>query len=199
MELSVGKTQVIKVIQKYFLKTKNWILTYIANATLFIKGTIIHYLLRFSIDKHININKFNTIINILPNIQFIVIDKISMVGCILLFTIHVKLQKLNSNNLSFERINIMFMRDFLQTIFPINDTPLYSKKYPIDLYIHKINSRKVVGKNLWENYIWSNNVLLTNIWNKKNAFDMLPLKNLFEQKIILTQILIYWKHIFHLI
>jgi hypothetical protein len=76
-----------------------------------------------------------------------------MVGCILLFTIHVKLQKLNSNNLSFERINIMFMRDFLQTIFPINDTPLYSKKYPIDLYIHKINSRKVVGKNLWENYI----------------------------------------------
>ncbi len=124
LELSVGKTQVIKVIQYYFLKTKIWILTYTANVTLFIKGTIIHYLLRFSIDKHININKFNTIIDIWPNIQFIIIDKISQVGCILLFTIHVKLQKLNPNHLSFERINVMFMRDFLQN-FPINDTPLY--------------------------------------------------------------------------
>jgi len=104
--------------------------------------------LGFSIDKHININKLHKIIDIWPNIQLIVIDKISMVGCILLFTIHVKLQKINYDNLSFERINIIFTRDYL-FIFPINDTLLYFKN-PIDFFIHKINSKQVIRKNLCE-------------------------------------------------
>jgi hypothetical protein len=45
-----------------------------------------------------------------------------MVGCTLLATIHLKLQKLKFNMLPFGGINIKFMGDFLQ--FPsINDTP----------------------------------------------------------------------------
>jgi hypothetical protein len=86
---------------------------------------MIHSLLGLSIDKHTIISKYNSIINIWPNIQLIIIDKISMVGCALLATIHLKLQKLKSNILPFGGINIMFMGDFLQ-FPPINDTPLYS-------------------------------------------------------------------------
>jgi hypothetical protein len=66
------------------------------------------------------------IINICSNIQFIIINKISMEGCTLLATIHLKLQKLKSNILPLGGINIMFIRIFLQ-FPPINDTPLHSQ------------------------------------------------------------------------
>jgi hypothetical protein len=86
---------------------------------------MIHFLSELLINKHTTISKPNLIINIRPNIQFIIIDEISMIGCILLSMIHLKLQKLKYNILPFGGMNIMFMGDFLQ--FPaINDTPLYS-------------------------------------------------------------------------
>jgi hypothetical protein len=44
--------------------------------------------------------------------QFIIINKISMVGCTLFATIHLKLQKLKFNILPFRGINIMFMGYF---------------------------------------------------------------------------------------
>jgi hypothetical protein len=47
-----------------------------------------------------------------------------MVGCTLLATIHLKLQKLKSNIL-LGGMNIMFIGKFSQFL-PINDTPLYS-------------------------------------------------------------------------
>ncbi len=99
--------------------------TYTVNASLLINGTTIHSLLRLSINKHTIIVKPNSIINIWANIQFIIIDKISMVGYTLLATIHLKLQKLKSNILPFGGINIMFMGILLQ-FPPINNTPLYS-------------------------------------------------------------------------
>jgi hypothetical protein len=105
-------------------KQKLQIATYIANVALIINRIIIHFLLGFSIDKHITINKPNTIIDIWCNIQFIIIHKISMVGCILLATIHLKLQRLKSNIISFGGINIIFVGDCLQ-FPPINDMPLH--------------------------------------------------------------------------
>ncbi len=48
-----------------------------------------------------------------------------MVGCTLLAMMHVKVKKLKPNLSSFESINIMFMRDFLQ-FSQIIDMPLYS-------------------------------------------------------------------------
>jgi hypothetical protein len=50
------------------------VVTYTANLALLINGTMIHFLLGLSIDKHIIISKPNSIINIWPNIQFIVIE-----------------------------------------------------------------------------------------------------------------------------
>ncbi len=95
--IGIGKTKIIWSIQDYFLKTgkqeKLRVTTYIANATLLINGAMIHFLLGLLIDKHTTTSKPNSIINIGPNIQFIIIDELSMVGCTLLATTHLKLQK----------------------------------------------------------------------------------------------------------
>jgi len=65
---------------------------YIANATLLINEIIMHYLLGLSIDKYTNLTKPNSIINMWGTpIQFIIINKISMVGYILFVTMHLKL------------------------------------------------------------------------------------------------------------
>jgi hypothetical protein len=94
--IGTSKTKIIRAIQDYFLKTgkqqKFKVAAYTTNATLLINGTIIHYLLGLSINKHKTISKSNPIINIWPNIQFIIINEISMVSCKLLATIHIKLQ-----------------------------------------------------------------------------------------------------------
>jgi len=133
---------------------------YTTNVTLLTNGTTIHSLLRLSIDKHTIINKPNSIINIWPNIQFIIIDEISMVGCILLFgTIHLKLQK---NNLTFtiwRNQHNVHVGDFLQ-FSPINDTPLYSINIQPIFTFTKSTQYKFIGKSLWENYIQPNSIIL---------------------------------------
>jgi predicted cupin superfamily sugar epimerase len=78
------------------LKTNNdnklCITTYIANVVLLIDGTIVHSLLGLSIAKNLIISK------IIPDswydIQFMIVDEISMVGCTMLVTMHLKSQKL---------------------------------------------------------------------------------------------------------
>jgi hypothetical protein len=65
---SISKTQIIKTIKEYFLKTntckdKLCIITYSANIVLLRGGTIIHSLLGLSIDKNTIINKYNIIPN----------------------------------------------------------------------------------------------------------------------------------------
>jgi hypothetical protein len=60
-----------------------------------------------------------------------------MVGCTLLATIQLKLQKVESQILPFGGINILFMADFLQ-FPPINDTPLYSKNIQLTFTFTKL-------------------------------------------------------------
>ncbi len=68
-----------------------------------------------------------------------------MVGCNMIVTIHLKLQKLKSNILPFGGMNIMFMGDFLR-FPPINDTPLYLTNIQTNLCIHKTNLEKIIGR-----------------------------------------------------
>jgi len=163
------------------LKTKKQqklrVAAYIANVALLINGTTIHLLLGLSINKHIAITKLNSIINIWPNIQFIIIDKIFMVGCTLLATIHLKLQKLKSNILSFGGINIMFMGDFLQ-FPPINDTPLYSTNIKLIFTFTKLTQKKFIGKSLWDNYIRPNNIITKQMRQNKDIQYATLLENL---------------------
>jgi hypothetical protein len=56
-------------------------------------GTTIHSLLGLSINKHVIANKSNSIIDIWTTTKFIIIDDISMVGCNMFITTHLKLQK----------------------------------------------------------------------------------------------------------
>jgi hypothetical protein len=84
------KTQIIKAIKKYFLKTnkdKLHITIYITNDILLIGETTIHSLLGLSISKNTIINKSKTIPNSWFNIQFMIVDEISMVGCTMLVKI----------------------------------------------------------------------------------------------------------------
>jgi hypothetical protein len=108
---STSKTQIIKAIKEYFLKTNNKdklrITTYITNVTLLIGGTILGLL----IDKNTIINKSKTIPNSWSDIQFMIVDEISMVGCMMLITMHLKLQNLKSSILPFGRFHIMLMGD----------------------------------------------------------------------------------------
>ncbi len=101
------------------------IITYIANVVLLIGGTTIHSLLAFSIDKNTIINKSKKIRDSWSNIQFVIVKEISMVGCTMFATMHLKLQKLKSSILPFGGFNIMFMGDFLQ-FPPIINTSLFS-------------------------------------------------------------------------
>jgi hypothetical protein len=112
----IGKTKIINAIQKYFIKTNNEqklrIATYIANATLLVGGMTIHSVLGLSINKHAIINKPNLVTNMWPTIEFIIVDEISMVGYNM-FTTMPKLQKIKSNILPFNGVNILFMKDVL--------------------------------------------------------------------------------------
>jgi len=93
---------------------------------LLVGGIIIHFLLGLSIDKNVIVSKSNSIIDIWPNIKYMIIDEISMVSCNMLVTMDLKLQKLKSNILPFGGIKITFMGDFLQ-FPPITNIPLYLK------------------------------------------------------------------------
>jgi hypothetical protein len=143
--LRTGETQIIKAIQKYFIKTNNEqklrIATYTANATLLVGGTTIHSILGLSINKHAIISKPNLITNIWPIIEFIIVDEISMVGYNMLATMHLKLQKIKSNILPFSGVNILFMRDFLQ-FPPITNTPLYSNNIQPTFAFTKLTKKK---------------------------------------------------------
>lgn len=124
----------------------------------FISRSTIHALLRLSIAKHVNVNKPTSIIDIWLEIQFIIIEKISIVGCTLLVTMHLKLQILKSNILSFGGINIMFSGDFSQFSL-INDKSLYSTTIQLIFAFTSSIQKKVIGKSLWENYIWFKSIV----------------------------------------
>jgi hypothetical protein len=110
-----SKPQIIKAIQKHFIKTNNeqklHIVAYIANCNI-VSGTTIHFILGLSINKHAIISKPNLVTNIWPTIEFIIVDEISMVGYDILTTMNLKLQKKRSNILPFSGVNILFMRIF---------------------------------------------------------------------------------------
>jgi hypothetical protein len=100
-----------------------------------------HYLLGLSIDKHDIVSKPNLVMSILPTIEFIIVDEISIVVCNMLATMHLKLQKLKSNILPFGGVNIFLFGDFLQ-FPPITNTPLYSNNIQPTFAFTKLTQKK---------------------------------------------------------
>jgi hypothetical protein len=94
-------------------------------------------------------------------IHYLIIDEISMVGCIMLTEIHIKLQKLKSSPFKpFGGLNIMFLGDFMQ-FPPISDTPLYTSNIKPPLIFTKQTHKKIIVKSLWENYVMPNKIIWT--------------------------------------
>jgi hypothetical protein len=82
-----------------------------------------------------------------------------MVGCNMLVDIHLKLQTLKENILLFGGLNIIFMVGFLW--FPlINDCPLCFNNIKLVFSFTKQTPKEVIGKNLWENYVCFNKIIL---------------------------------------
>ncbi len=74
----------------------------------------IHFLLGLSTNKYATVSLKNSIIDIWPIIEFIIIDEISMVDCNMFIIMHLKLQKFKTIILPFGGVNMMFMGGFLQ-------------------------------------------------------------------------------------
>jgi hypothetical protein len=89
-----------------------------------------------------------------------IVNEISMVGCMMLATMHLKSQKIKSSILQFRGLNIMFMEDFLQFSLII-DTSLFSTNIQPTFKFTNLTQKKVIGKSIWENYIRANNIILT--------------------------------------
>jgi hypothetical protein len=149
--VGIRKTQIIRGIKECFLKTNNEdklrITTYTTNIALLIGGIIVHSLFGLSIDKNMIINKSKRIPYCWYDIQFMIVDEISMASYKMLTKIHSKLQKLKSSTLPFGRFNIMFIGDFLQ--FPlIIDMPLFSTTIQPTLTFTNSIQKKVIGKSI---------------------------------------------------
>jgi hypothetical protein len=113
-------------------KDKLCITTYIANFVLLIGETTIHSLFNLSIDINITINKSKTIPDRWSNIQFMIVDEISMVGYMMFPIMHLKL-------LPFGGLDIKLMGDFLQ-FPPIIDTSCFQLT-STNFYVHKFDAK----------------------------------------------------------
>jgi hypothetical protein len=98
-----------------------------------------------SIDKNAIINKSKKIPYCWFDIQFTIVDEISMANCTMFITMHLKLQKLKSSILPFGGFNILFIGDFLQ-FPPITYTPLFSTNIQPNFTFTNSMQKKVIGK-----------------------------------------------------
>jgi hypothetical protein len=100
---------------------------YTGTAAFNIKCQTIHALFKFVIGKTIDdfsVKKMETLTELLRNVQFLLIDEISMVSQEILFEIHRLLCKMHNNQLPFGGINIIVLGDFGQ-LDCVKARPLY--------------------------------------------------------------------------
>jgi hypothetical protein len=83
-------------------------------------------LIDLSIDSNIDIQELKNINDDWPNIDHLIFDETSMIGCTMLVIMYFKMQNLKSKSQqSFANINIMFLRDFIQFL-GVTDILLYT-------------------------------------------------------------------------
>jgi hypothetical protein len=115
-DVGIGKNQIRKAICKFFLKITS--ATHTKNCCFYSKciyiNTFIHRFINTFIDRFINKPKYG-LIKIKytkgnwPNIDYIIFDKKSMIGCTMLANMHLKLQNLKSKiQQPSQSINIIF-------------------------------------------------------------------------------------------
>jgi hypothetical protein len=112
----------------------------------------------------------------------------------MLIDIHLKLQILKTNVLSFEGLNIMVIGNFMQSS-QVNDLSLYFSIMQPTFSFIKQTKKTMMGKNLRDNSVCSNNIMLTQ--QLKQAEDV-QYSNVFQNICnIFTKIIItYYKHVF---
>jgi PIF1-like helicase/Phosphoglucose isomerase len=120
-------------------------------ASLLTGGETIHSLFQFHVGKkkysNLTSNLTDTALRMMhakfKDCKYIIIDEISMVGSLLLYKIHNRLQEITGSCLPFGGINILVVGDFFQ-IIPVGDSCLYKD---IIKYIVLQNDDKIMKNN----------------------------------------------------
>ena len=146
-----GKSRVLDAVREFFhvqqQDTRLRITAYTGVAANNVRGMTLHSALSLSQRNKRSSKGKKELIAMWQNVNYLVIDEVSMIGCKLLLSIHEALCEAKENIKPFGGIDIIFAGDFAQ-LPPIGDTRLYSH----------INSRKaatnsgqkeVFGKLLW--------------------------------------------------
>ena len=160
--IGTKKIQRIKAMKEFFhdlnMEHKLRIGDYTECASIIIGGSTLHSIVELLVDSSIDASIVNPTIPQCDQVEYLIIDEVSTIGCTMLATLHLKLHKLKSNMEPFGNVNIFFMGDFMQFL-PINDTPFYSINIqPSFLFIQR-TQKKIEGKSLWENYIHPNIII----------------------------------------
>ena len=101
-------------------------------ASLLTGGETMHSLFQFHVGKkkysNLTSNLTDTALRMMhakfKDCKYLIIDEISMVGSLLLYKIHNRLQEITGSSLPFGGINILVVGDFFQ-IIPVGDSCLY--------------------------------------------------------------------------
>lgn len=114
-----------------------------------VEGMTLHAALNFGHKKKRLTSRSNSDLRTMwEGVDFLFIDKVSMISCEFLFKISEALSQATRNTTSFGGINIIFASDFAQ-LPPVKQSRLYSD---IDTNIQSTTSQtqsKVMGKILW--------------------------------------------------
>lgn len=162
------QTQIIKPVKKYFnkigmeLTLKVGAYTTNQNVNKWFGNSFTNFGL--SINKSINSHKIKLSFTNWKNINHLIIDETSMVGCNMFIDIDLKLQTLKANIFPCRGLNIIFKRVFWQ--FPlVNDLPLCSTNVQLILSFTK-HTQKSDQKSLWDKYASPGTIILIKQMNQ---------------------------------
>ena len=146
-----GKSWVIDALRDFFDSQKQGcrlrLASYTGVASRNIRGMTLHSALCLNKQKKRSSKAKMDLIAMWRNIDYLIIDEVSMIGCRLMLQIHDALCEAKENSELFGGINIIFVGDFAQ-LPPVGDTKLYShlEKERVGT---TIGQKNVFGKLLW--------------------------------------------------
>ena len=165
-----GKSWIIDALRDFFHLQKQdhrlRLAAYTGVASRNIHGMTLHSALCLNkINKRSNKGK-SDLIAMWRNVDYLIIDEVSMIGCRLMLQIHEALCEAKENADPFGGVNIIFVGDFAQ-LPPVGDTKLYSQ-----LQKDKVGTvpgqKNVFGKLLW---LSVNKVVILEELIRQNAQD----------------------------
>ena len=155
-----GKSQVIQALTYFFAERKEsyrfMCLASTGSAAALIGGSTYHSVLGFrQKDTTESVTSLLQVRSRLQNVEYIFMDKVSMLDCGSMYNICAKMcAALKNDGAPFGGINMIFAGDFAQLPPPVSGKPFYS--HEIERVIHRTHShleqKASIGKALWHQF-----------------------------------------------